>query len=280
MLPVEVRLHYLEFAGVGSFFAFAADVSARKAAEEASLGYQRRLRALAAELTTTEERQRRELAAVLHDDVGQTLFAATMQLAALREREADPDHQRREDGVLAMLDRVARETRELTFELCPPVLYQVGLDKALARLAEQFTARFGTPAALTGASAGPADLNLRGLVYHGVRELLNNVAKHAGATRADISLAEDAGGLTVTVADDGRGVDPCRLAPGKGGFGLFNLRERLDLIGGSLTVESAHGRGCRVTLRVPASPARAEPSAVFAHAPGRAAVPPDAVTRT
>ncbi len=250
VFPVEVRVQYVDFSGKQYFFVFADDITDRKAAQEAEHAYTRRIAKLATELTRAEERQRRELAATLHDGVGQTLFAATTQLLAVRGRVNGVPPVEVETAI-TLLDQVTRETRELTFELCPPVLYQLGLMPALQRLADQFTARYGVACALTGRTTGPADLNLRGLAYQGVRELLNNTAKYAQAKQVAISAAEGDGYVHVEVADDGRGFDPASLKPGTGGFGLFHLRERIGLLGGSLSIDSAPGQGCRVQFKLP-----------------------------
>ena len=250
--PVEVRIQYVEFSGAQQLFAYAYDITDRKAAQEAEHAYTRRIQKLATELTRAEERQRRELATILHDGVGQNLFAATTQLLTMRHGEEGSHAE--VDKALSLLDQVTRDTRELTFELCPPVLYQLGLIPALQRLADQFTARYGIACTIRGETTGPADLNARGLAYQAVRELLNNTAKHAGAKHVTISTAEvdDEGGLVqIEVADDGAGFDPALLKPGTGGFGLFHLRERIELFGGSLTIYAAPRRGCRVQLSVP-----------------------------
>ena len=155
------------------------------------------------------------------------------------------------EKALALLDKVTRDTRELTFELCPPVLYQLGLMPALQRLADQFTSRHGIASTVTGKTLGPTDLNARGLAYQAVRELLNNAAKHSHAKTMTIDAAETNGDVVITVQDDGVGFDPQQLRPGNGGFGLFHLRERMELLGGNLSIESAPGKGCRVQLRLP-----------------------------
>jgi len=247
--PAEVRIQFIEFGDEKLFFVFGIDITQRKAAQEAEHAYTQRLARLATELTRSEERQRREFAVALHDGVGQNLFAATTQLLALKSRNGGTGAEL--DRTLALLDQITRDTREMTFELCPPVLYQLGLMPALQRLAAQFTARYGAQCTLKGTTAGPEDLNLRGLAYQTVRELLNNTAKHAGATHVTISAQESDGFVDIQVADNGRGFDPVHLKPGSGGFGVFHLRERIDLLGGAFEIHAAPGQGCRVQFTVP-----------------------------
>jgi signal transduction histidine kinase len=269
--PAEVRACYQEFDGgeggsAGYFFTFAFDITARKKAEDAARLHLQRVESLALELTRSEERQRRELASILHDEVGQNLFAATTQLLALRNSVSDA--QPATDRALKLLDQIAHDTRNLTFELCPPVLYQIGLAPALQRLLEQFTSAYGIKFSLLGVGngegngttfggngAGPKDLNVRGLAYQAVRELLNNAAKHSRARNVTVSLAERNGRLHVEVADDGEGFDPevlqQKARTGQNGFGLFHLRERIGLLGGVLRINACPGKGCRIELELP-----------------------------
>ena len=118
------------------------------------------------------------------------------------------------EKALALLDQITRDTRDLTYELCPPVLYQMGLILALQRLAEQFTQRYGIARTANGRTLGPEDLNLRGLAYQTIRELLNNTAKHAHAKNVDIMVAEIDGNVRVTLTDDGIGFDSTNLQLG------------------------------------------------------------------
>jgi PAS domain S-box-containing protein len=250
--PVEVRIHYLEYGEAAYVFAFAMDITERRAAERATQRHMERVQALATELMRAEERQRRELAAVLHDEVGQNLFAATTQLLAARNVSGQA--QSSVDKALSLLDEITRDARELTFQLCPPVLYELGLKPALQRLTDQFTSRYQVPCRLTGLTLGPHDLNARGMAYHAVRELLNNVAKHARAKSVLVNLSETDERLKIVVGDDGRGFDAGSLAPGKGGVGLYHLRERIELLGGRLAITSTPGAGCRAELDLPLGP--------------------------
>ncbi len=251
--PVEVRTQYVEFNHNRHFFAYAYDITERIAAREAEQAYTRRIQKLATELTRSEERQRRELATILHDGVGQNLFAATTQLLTIRMR--DEGIRPEVEKAIELLNQVTRDTRELTFELCPPVLYQLGLIPALERLAAQFTANYGVACSISGSSAGPVDLNSRGLAYQTVRELLNNIAKHAHARNARIAVTEVEDYVCIEVIEDGVGFDLSQLRPerkaAEGGFGLFHLRERIELLGGSMKIDSAPGEGSRVQLCLP-----------------------------
>lgn len=226
---------------------------ARRRAED-QLGLQRlRLRRLSSELVLAEERERRRLAAELHDGIGQSLALLRRKLAALKGDAVFSGLDVDIAESLALLDRVLRSTRSLTFRISPPVLHDLGLPAALGWLAEDFDARFGP--AVTFRSQGPApalDDALRILLFHAARELLVNAVKHAEAARIDLFFAAQPGELRIRVADDGRGFDPRAVEPGvDGGFGLVAVRERVEHLDGRLEIETAHGQGCRATLILP-----------------------------
>ncbi|HUO07970.1 MAG TPA: ATP-binding protein [Phycisphaerae bacterium] len=232
---------------VGVLAEFMVQAILRCEAELAARERLHRIQHLATQLTHAEERQRREFATILHDEVGQNLFAATTYLLAMKTTE----NAGAVDNILSLLDRVTRDTRELTFELCPPVLYQLGLSVAIARLCEQFSQRHGIQCTFKGSSAGPADLNARGLAYHAVRELLTNVAKHSSAKNAMVRLTEENGQMHMDVSDDGHGFELGKVMKPTSGFGLYELRERLDLLGGRLDIQSEVGHGCRIEFSLP-----------------------------
>lgn len=227
------------------------------------------LRRLNAELSRAEDGERRRLAAALHDELAQNLFAATARLVALRAKGAvgTATTDGSLDIVVELLDVSLAQVRDLTFELCPPVLYELGLVPAVNRLAEQFERRHGLRCVVVAASGGalPLDAEVASLLYQVIRELLNNVVKHAHAKTAEVRIDRDAsGGLTVVVSDDGTG--PSVSQPGSepaektnrsslasGGFGLFNVRERVRALGGRVDVGPGASGGFTVKLGLPES---------------------------
>ncbi|MCD6303341.1 MAG: GAF domain-containing protein [Planctomycetes bacterium] len=217
--------------------------------------YHEDLRRLASELSVVEERHRRQVASQLHDGIGQSIYTIKAGLYALTRSELDAQQRRTIEEVLAVAEQAMRDMRDLTFDLCPPVLYERGLPEALEWLADRFRRRCGIDCRVETEGAGPADEDIRAMAYMAARELLANVAKHARATRAEVSMSVDAGRLIVRVADDGVGFDAERhAAAGWGGtFGIFSLRQRLELMGGRLTVESAPGRGTTAEFSLPVS---------------------------
>ncbi len=229
------------------------DITERKQAETKLLSMQRKLRSLASELSIAEERERRRVAMHLHDGIGHVLALCQFRLEALQEKapeEIRPELEEIRDAVVSAIN----ETRSLTFQLCPPVLYDLGLAAALDWLGEQTSRKHGLPVKVREETGTPRlETDLRALLFQSVRELLFNVVKHAEAKTATITIRPENNCVLVTVEDDGRGFDVVGIdAPGEEtGFGLFNIRERLNHIGGNLDIYSVAGEGTRVILTAP-----------------------------
>jgi signal transduction histidine kinase len=227
-------------------------VEARRAAEASALT----LRALAFELTTTEERERRALAQDLHDNLGQLLAAIKIKLSM---REPCPQiacpHRALFEELEALVDEVNKAARMLTLGLKPPILHTQDLRSTFEWLAEDIERKFGVTVRVHGdKELGVIDETVRTIVFRAVRELLVNVAKHAGVAAADITCLADEQRLTVAVSDLGSGFvreTVEQAVPGIHGFGLHSTRERLSLIGGQMEVDSIPGEGTMVTLSVP-----------------------------
>jgi PAS domain S-box-containing protein len=242
----------LRFRVLGELFA---NAIVRAAADRDLRQSESMLRRLNVELSRTEDRERRRLATVLHDDLAQSIFAATAQLVALRGQPASQTAAQPIDSVISILDQALRQARELTYELCPPVLYELGLVAAITKLGEQITQRHGLICNVKVAETErPLDSELAGLLYQAVRELLMNVVKHAHAHRIDIFLDQRDDHLSITVTDDGIGVVSKNIQSLPSGFGLFNIRERLRALGGQMEMTSTGGAGCSVRLLVPSMP--------------------------
>jgi PAS domain S-box-containing protein len=238
--------------------------------------YQERLRQLASELALAEERERRRIAADIHDHISQSLAMAKMKVQALR-RSANPQNVALIEEIRAMLDRALDESRTLTFEVSPPVLYDLGLGPALEWLGEQVQRRSGVKVHVEATvRAGAIREELRVVVFQAVRELLANIVKHAGARAANILLRRTESWLRVTVVDDGEGFDVATLhdfRSGKAGFGLFSIRARFEQLGGACEISSVPGSGTRVTLTAPFDTSSAalaeEGNHVHSNPPGR-----------
>lgn len=216
----------------------------------------RQLHILATELTEAEQRERRRLAQVLHDHLQQFLVAARMNLALLNCEVGQAGSRDAIARVDELLSQSIDASRSLTVELCPPVLRDAGLPAALEWLADWKREKHCLMVEVhVDKEANPASEAIRTLVFQVVRELLFNVVKHSGGNWARVTAGTQDGILKLTVEDRGRGFDPRSIAPSKnGGFGLWSIRQRMDVIGGSISLDSAPGRGTRVYLTAPMSP--------------------------
>lgn len=214
-----------------------------------------RLQALASELTLAEQRERKRLAAELHDYLAQMLALGRMKVAQLRSKLAAGDQI---DPLVTDIDdlfkKAAEYTRSLMAKLSPPVLDELGLPAALAWLASEMplhglkvNVQLGTDKV-----ALPDDQSV--LLFQSVRELLLNVAKHAGTDCATVNLdVEESGRLRIEVQDQGRGFNPAapESKPAGSHFGLFSVRERMQAMGGWFNITSAPGVGTTATLSLP-----------------------------
>ncbi|MCP4657014.1 MAG: PAS domain S-box protein [bacterium] len=232
------------------------DVTERKRVEKELHRHEEQLQSLAAELLSTEGRERCRIATDLHDRIGQTLAAVRIRLGTARDVVgSSAEVAERLDEARTLIKKTIEETRSLSFELCPPVLSELGFEAAVEWIAEEMEEQHGIVIEIENDGlAKPVDGELRDLLFRAVRELLVNIVKHSGAqsTRIDICRADDT--IRVTVEDDGAGFDPLVIGTrwGKeGGFGLFSIRERLAFSGGRLEIESEPGRGTRATLVSP-----------------------------
>jgi len=230
--------------------------AALSAANRALADQADRLRALATEVTLAEQRERRRLATVLHDEQQQLLVAAKVDVTRL-ERTGDARVEEACREVSALLDQLLARNRSLTLELSPPILQTGGLVPAIEWLAGWIAERYelqvvvqAEPAVVPGAE------ELTVLLFQAVRELLFNVVKHAQVQTARVDIARWDDQARIEVSDAGVGFDP--TAPQMAGsFGLGNLRQRLEALGGRLEIDSAPGRGSRVTLWAPVQRPRA-----------------------
>lgn len=215
------------------------------------------LRHLASQLTHAEQRERRRMAQLLHDHLQQYLVGARLKLGMARHRVDEPEISDLLNQVDELLKTSIEASRSLSIELSPPILYEAGLAAALEWLARQCRDKHGLNVSVKADHAAqPADETMKVALFHAVRELLFNVVKHAGVNEATVRLCRlNDEKIELAVADQGSGFDLARpRSTGSGaGLGLFSLQERLSVLGVATRIESAPGRGTRVTLEAPVS---------------------------
>ncbi len=202
----------------------------------------------------SEESERRRLAVELHDQIGQVLAATKIKLGSLRKQISTAGLDEQCGEAIALCDQAIKFTRSLTSELSPPILYELGFEAALEWLARQHRERYGISVEMIDdRQPKPLSDDVRVLLFRAVRELLVNVSKHAQADSITISVAREASDIRVVVEDDGIGFDISKAKVGEG-FGIFNIRERLELLGGSVDMKSEPGRGTQVILKTSLRP--------------------------
>jgi signal transduction histidine kinase len=214
----------------------------------------RQLRALALELSQTEQRERRRLANILHDHMQQLLVSAKMQLAALTRNDDLGPKTETVERIEQTIQEALAISRSVTVELSPPVLQRGSLREALLWLSERLMELHQLTVTVNGhAYPEPASDDERFLLFECTRELLFNAIKHSSASEIAVELSgQDGQHIKIVVSDRGGGFDKALLFSQKNAtFGLFSVQQRLTHLGGSLDVESAPGKGTRVTIIAP-----------------------------
>lgn len=211
------------------------------------------LQIMAAELSSAEDRERRKLAVDLHDRIGQALAMCQIKMSRLfgNKNLDDVTHQLKE--LDEDIQQTLEDTRTLTFEISPYALFDLGLDAAIDWLAKEFHQKHGLEINVHYSITSEIESNeLKTFVFRMIRELLINIVKHAQAQKADITLNEESSEMHIVVEDDGVGMkendDQDRK---RKSFGLFSIAERLDVLGGSMRIETRSNQGTRIFLQVP-----------------------------
>jgi signal transduction histidine kinase len=222
---------------------------------------QRRLRVLSRQLLRAQEDERKRISRDLHDIIGQTLASINVQLAALKSgtatagRDFEQDISRAEELVNQSVEVVHRFARELR----PAVLDDLGLIPALQTFMTEFKAQTGMEVSLT-ASASVERLSSPKLtvLFRVAQEALTNIGRHAKASRMEVNIQSRNRDVLMTITDNGTGFEPARLEK-RARLGIMGMRERLEMVGGRLTLISAPGQGTTVRALIPAPRVKAKP---------------------
>ena len=220
------------------------------------------LRRLVIQLTEAEDNERARIATLLHDDLQQTLAGIKVHVdMAARRAEGDRYVADRLRTAVGLLEDAIERSRSLSHELSPPMLRVRGLIPALRMLAAENEKRHRLHVAVSAPSTTVPLSELAKLVtYRAVQELLFNIVKHAGVEDATLDVQNIDDGLRIVVRDHGNGfdVDSILGSDAPTGLGILSIRERLEAIGGSLTIESSPGTGSIFTLDLPQEAAQAK----------------------
>ena len=192
----------------------------------------------------------------LHDEIAQTLVGINVQLAALtREAAGSPkDLQQKIARAQHMVQESVEKVHQFARKLRPALLDDLGLIPALHAFMKSFTAQTGVRTKLTVfAEVERLDTAKRTVFFRVAQEALTNVARHAQASRVEVTIQKLPEGICMRIKDDGKSFQGDRALHGKGRkrLGLLGMRERLEMVGGSLAVESAHGEGTTIIAQIP-----------------------------
>jgi len=239
----SVAQNMLDVPGVQAIVTHNRDVTERKHAEE-------RLRQYAGRVVRAQEEERQRVARELHDSLGQSLTSIALYARSLEETVGGEERERL-SKLAGTAEKAVIETRRLVWSLRPPELDELGLVPALERLASDVEEAKGVRVEVHDGLRGfRLPTEVRSTAYRVVQEALTNVVKHADAETASVIVGRRNGNFSAIIEDDGSGFDTRQTGEGPH-FGIIGMRERADLIGGSLDIESVPGKGTTVRLEVP-----------------------------
>ena len=215
------------------------------------------LHAMAGRLIQAEERERTRISRLIHDHLQQMLMGALLNLRMMKDKDRYPELAADFASIEGMLKDSIETAQSLTADLSPPVLHQYGLAAALQWLRPWCMEKFKLLVDVDTEDDIDPSPEVSVTLFLCVRELLFNVVKHAGVNAAAVRMWRNPsdGLLKIEISDNGAGFDPQAAMNRKGstgGMGLFNSRERVQMLGGGLETASSPGNGSRFTLWVPA----------------------------
>ena len=218
------------------------------------------LRALAGRLQSVREEERIRVAREIHDELGQALTGIKLELATLiRELPGDAKQQlNRAESIMKLAHETIQSVRRISTELRPGILDDLGLTAAVEWAAEDFQTRTGTKCQIDLPDADIAlDPERATALFRIFQETLTNVARHADATQVDVRLGKENGDLILEVRDNGQGISEEQLSATTS-LGILGMRERVLLLGGTLTIRGTPGKGTIVRVVIPDSKQVAE----------------------
>lgn len=217
---------------------------------------QAQLRHLSHQILHAQEEERKRISRELHDEIAQALVGINVGLADLTQEASGNSKRLRQKIARAqrLVEKSVDTVHRFARELRPTVLDDLGLIPALHTFMKEFTKRTGVRAQLTAfAALEKLDIAKRTILYRVAHEALNNVARHAQASRVEVSIEKLRGCVCLKIKDDGKSFDAERTLQANRGrrLGLLGMRERLEMVGGSFAIESAPGQGTVIQARIP-----------------------------
>jgi len=240
-----------EHGNIVKWFGSSVDIEDRKRAEKDLEEANRQLKLLSRRRVKVQEEERRHLARELHDEIGQALTAAKINLQAAME-ESDPAKSKRIQETAAILERLLGQVRQISLNLRPAMLDDLGLVPALRSLLDELGRR-ASVAVRFSAKNIPENLDpeIQTTCFRIAQEAITNAVRHAGATQIDVDLRREDGSFRLQVHDDGRGFEMPSPQSQTIGLGLLGMKERAALVGGRTKITSAPGEGTTVDANLP-----------------------------
>ena len=231
------------------------DITERKQAENDRLKYIDQLHSLTSRLILAEENERKRVASLLHDGLGQDLATIELKLKMMGETMVGGEAGSELDDILDIVEKAIEESRDLTFDISPPILFQKSLGEALRWQFDRECRKMMIEGNFVDGTADKAvDEPLRILLFRIYRELLFNVSKHSGADVLKGSIDSDNGRLCLALEDNGKGFIPTDAQTqnhNDTGYGLFSIEERVLQLNGEMNIHSKPGDGTRIEISVP-----------------------------
>lgn len=245
-LPVQLSMYRLGNEATSGISVLATDITERIRSEE-------KIRALASELTIAEHEERHRISQILHEDLQQRLFAIKAQLSFLHVDETAADARPTLDQLQTWLSEAITLARNLSVDLSPSVLRGEGLAQAVLWLCARMKEQYGLQLQVSAtAHLNHLDDHFRVMIFQTVRELLFNIIKHAGTLEASILMEQMEAAGRITISDSGKGFDPNILTQRpSSAHGILLLRDRLMLMGGTMTIHSKPGDGTSIVIEFP-----------------------------
>lgn len=256
LIDVEIVSNAYDCDGIEVIQCNIRNITARRQAERALTESREHLKQLSVFLQRAREDDRTHFARELHDQLGQSLTALRIDFNSLAI--ALPNHEPETISRLAVIDQLidgmVDTTRQICEELRPGMLDNLGFEAAISSYARNFTRRFSIPCDLMlDKESYGLDGHLATALFRIVQEALTNIARHAQATHAMVALQDRGEELVLTIADDGSGL-AAGLESERKTYGLLGMRERVDMLGGRLAIDSAPGRGTHIEVSIPKGP--------------------------
>jgi PAS domain S-box-containing protein len=247
-----------ECGNVVRFAGIAEDITATKSVEEELQRVNEQLRVLSWRLFRVRDEERRHLARELHDEIGQALTAAKINLSSIDSPSVEEQAERLQESI-ALLDTLLRQVRQISLDLHPSTLDDLGLVPALRSLLDQQAQRAGLRARFSAVERAEIDRGIQTTAFRITQEAITNVLRHAQARFIGVRINIGKDRMKIRIVDDGIGFDTSPIqSPGNGeaAFGLVGMRERASLVGGQVRITSSPGKGTTVEVSLPINRSR------------------------